>query len=225
VHIPDGFFQASACAGAGAVGATGLGVALRRTRALLDDRQIPLAGLVAAFIFGAQMLNFPVAGGTSGHLIGGALAAVFVGPWLAALCMSVVLLVQLLFADGGVTAIGLNVTIMGLVTTLGGWSVFRVFRTLLPRDRMGVVLASAIAAFSSVLFAAVAFTLAYAVGGASEVPIAKLATAMLSVHFFIALGEAVITASTVSMVMKVRPDLIVGAADVQPSLEERTATA
>lgn len=225
MHIPDGFFQASACAGAGAVGATGLGIAVRRTRALLDDRQIPLAGLVAAFIFGAQMLNFPVAGGTSGHLIGGALAAVLVGPWLAALCMSVVLLVQLLFADGGVTAIGLNVTIMGLVTTIGGWSIFRAVRMVLPRDGVGVVLASAVAAFSSVLLAAGAFTLAYAVGGASDVPIGKLAAAMLSVHFFIGIGEAVITASTVSMVMKVRPDLVAGATDVQPSLQESVATA
>jgi cobalt/nickel transport system permease protein len=221
VHIPDGFFQASACAGAGALGATGLGIAVRRTRLLLEDRQVPLAGLVAAFIFGAQMLNFPVAGGTSGHLIGGALAAVLVGPWLAAVCMTVVLMVQLMFADGGVTAIGLNVTILGLVTTFGGWGFFRIARRVLPNNAAGVVIAAGTAAFASVVLAAAAFTAAYAVGGASEVSISRLGSTMLAVHFLIGIGEAVITACTVSLVLRVRPDLVVGATDLEVVLQDR----
>src|SRR5215218_3875388 len=117
MHVPDGFLDAPTSVATGAVAAAGIAVALRGARRELDDRTAPLAGLVATFIFATQMLNFPVASGTSGHLLGGALAAVLVGPFTAVLCMSVVFLVQcLLFADGGITALGTNVVLMGLTT-------------------------------------------------------------------------------------------------------------
>ena len=123
MHIPDGFIDAGTSAGAGAVAVAGLAYCVRRGATDLDDAQVPLAGLVAAFVFAVQMLNFPVAGGTSGHLLGGALAAVLVGPWTAVLCLSVVLLVQgLMMADGGVTALGTNILLMGMVGVAVGYA-------------------------------------------------------------------------------------------------------
>src|SRR6476659_2203361 len=123
MHVPDGFLDAPTSLGTAAVAALGVGLALRCARRELDDRTAPLAGLVAAFVFATQMLNFPVASGTSGHLLGGALAAVLVGPFTALLCMATVFLVQcLLFADGGVTALGTNILLMGVITVVVGWA-------------------------------------------------------------------------------------------------------
>ena len=125
MHVPDGFFDAPTSVATGVVAAGAVAVALRKARNELDERTAPMAGLVAAFIFATQMLNFPVGAGTSGHLLGGALAAILVGPWTAILCMSTVLLVQaLLFADGGLTALGTNIMLMGVVTVAVGWAVF-----------------------------------------------------------------------------------------------------
>jgi cobalt/nickel transport system permease protein len=133
MHVPDGFLDLSTSAATGAVAAVGVGLALRGARRELDDRTAPMAGLVATFVFAAQMLNFPVVGGTSGHLLGGALAAVLAGPWTAVLVLAVVLLVQsLLFADGGITALGTNITLLGLVGVLTGWLVFRALQAVLP---------------------------------------------------------------------------------------------
>ena len=125
MHVPDGFLDAPTSVATGAVAVAGVALALRGARRELDDRTAPMAGLVATFVFAAQMINFPVGAGTSGHLLGGALAAVLVGPWSAVLCISVVLLVQaLLMADGGITALGTNITLMGLVGVWVGWGVF-----------------------------------------------------------------------------------------------------
>ena len=125
MHVPDGFLDAPTSVATGVVAAAGVAVALRGARRELDDRTAPMAGLVATFVFAGQMMNFPVAGGTSGHLLGGALAAVLVGPWTGVLCLATVLLVQGLFmADGGITALGTNVTLMGLVGVGVGWLVF-----------------------------------------------------------------------------------------------------
>src|SRR3954465_1449902 len=122
MHVPDGFLDAPTSVATGAAAVACVGVSLVRARRELDDRTAPMAGLVAAFIFAVQMLNFPVAAGTSGHLLGGALAAILVGPYTGVLCMAVVLLVQcVFFADGGLTALGINITIMGIVTVLVGW--------------------------------------------------------------------------------------------------------
>ena len=137
MHVPDGFFDAPTSVATGVVAVGAVAVSLRKARDELDERTAPMAGLVAAFIFATQMLNFPVGAGTSGHLLGGALAAVLVGPWTAVLCMSTVLLVQaLLFADGGVTALGTNIVLMGVVTVAVGWGVFKLVTALLPKTNV-----------------------------------------------------------------------------------------
>jgi cobalt/nickel transport system permease protein len=212
MHIPDGFIDLGTSAGAGVVGAGAIGVCVKQASKVIDDKQVPLAGLAAAFVFSVQMLNFPVAGGTSGHLLGGALAAVLVGPWLGPLCVAVVLVVQgLLFADGGLSALGLNVVNMAVIGAWGGYVLFLALRSILPRARSSIVAASGIAAGLSVPLAAVGFTLQYAVGGNDATAVSSVAAAMVGVHLLIGIGEGVITAMTVSAVMAVRPDLVYGA--------------
>jgi cobalt/nickel transport system permease protein len=218
VHIPDGFINATTSVGAGAVAAGGIGVSLRRAAQTLQERQAPLAGLVAAYIFAVQMLNFPVAAGTSGHLLGGVLAAVLVGPWAGAICVAVVLVVQSLFADGGLTALGLNITNMAVVGVFGGWAVFWLLRRALPATRTSVVAASGIAAGISVVLAAAAFVVEFAIGGTGGAPVGTVLAAMVGVHTLIGIGEGVITALTVGAVLRVRPDLVHGAADLQTPL-------
>jgi cobalt/nickel transport system permease protein len=212
VHVPDGFLDAPTSVATGAGAAVAIGVALRGARRELDDRTAPLAGLAAAFIFATQMLNFPVASGTSGHLLGGALAAILVGPFTGLLCMAVVFLVQcLLFADGGITALGTNIDLMGLVTVTVGWVVFRSLQITLPKRISMVPAAAAIAAFVSVPVAALGFVGLYAVGGSADIPLGNLATAMVGVHLLIGLGEAAITFLAVGSIIAVRPDLVYGA--------------
>ncbi|GAB2457284.1 hypothetical protein GCM10027265_03080 [Jatrophihabitans fulvus] len=226
MHAPDGFIDAPTSVGAGVVAAVGIALCLRGARSELDERAAPLAGLVAAFVFAVQMLNFPVAGGTSGHLLGGALAAVLVGPWTGALCVAVVLLVQaLVFADGGLTALGTNVISMSLTTVVVGYAVFRGVRALLPRRTWAVVAASGVAAFLAVPAASLAFVALYAIGGTTDVPLGTVVGAMVGVHLLIGIGEALITAATVAAVIGVRPDLVHGARDLRRPLALRTAGA
>ncbi|HEX2564826.1 MAG TPA: energy-coupling factor ABC transporter permease [Acidimicrobiales bacterium] len=212
MHIPDGFIDGTTSAGAAAVAAGGLGATLRRAGEVLDERRVPLAGLVAAVVFAVQMLNFPVVSGTSGHLLGGALAAVLVGPAVGAVCVTVVLAVQaLLFADGGLSALGLNVLNMALVTAFGGYAAFLLARRVLLRTPSSVVGAAGIAAAVSVVLSALAFTLEYAVGGTGTASVATVAGAMVGVHVLIGVGEGVITALVVGAVLATRPDLVWGA--------------
>jgi cobalt/nickel transport system permease protein len=219
VHIPDGFINAPTSLAAGAVAAGGVGVSLRRAAQTLQERQAPLAGLVAAYIFAVQMLNFPVAAGTSGHLLGGALAAVLVGPWAGALCVSVVLLVQgLLFADGGLSALGLNIVNMALVTAWGGYAVFLLLRRALPATKTSVTVSAGVAAGISVVLASLAFVVEYAIGGNGGASVGTVFAAMVGVHTLIGIGEGIITALTVGVVLGVRPDLVYGAADLQTPL-------
>ena len=181
---------------------------------------------MAAFVFAVQMLNFPVASGTSGHLLGGVLAAVLVGPWVGTLCVAVVLAVQaLLFADGGLSALGLNIVNMALVTALGGYLLFRALRFVLPRTQGGVVLASGIAAGLGVVLSSLAFTVEYAIGGAGAASIATVAGAMVGVHLLIGIGEGIITGMTVSAVLASRPDLVYGARDLFAARAMAAATA
>ncbi|MFB7258971.1 energy-coupling factor ABC transporter permease [Streptomyces nojiriensis] len=222
MHVPDGFINAPVSVAAGVVAAAAVAVSLRGARRELDERTAPLAGLVAAFIFAVQMLNFPVAAGTSGHLLGGALAAILVGPYTGVLCVSVVLLMQgILFADGGLTALGVNVTVMGVVTVVVAYAIFRGLLGLLPPTRRSVTAAAFTGALLSVPAAAAAFTLVYAVGGTTDVPIGKVFTAMVGVHVLIGIGEAAITAATVGAVIAVRPDLVHGARGLTSSLKLR----
>jgi cobalt/nickel transport system permease protein len=215
MHIPDGFIDGTTSAGVAVVAAGGLGATLRRAGEVLDERRVPLAGLVAAFVFAVQMLNFPVASGTSGHLLGGALAAVLVGPAVGAVCVTVVLAVQaLLFADGGLSALGLNVLNMALVTAFGGYAVFVLMRRVVSRTPSSVVAVAGVAAAVSVVLSALAFTLEYALGGTGTASVATVAGAMVGVHVVIGVGEGVITALVVGAVLATRPDLVWGARDL-----------
>ena len=226
MHVPDGFLDAPTSIATGVVAAGAVGVALRGARRELDDRTAPLAGLVAAFVFATQMLNFPVAGGTSGHLLGGALAAILVGPFTGLLCMSVVFLVQcLLFADGGITALGTNILLMGVVTVVVGWTVFRLLPRILPKRVSMVAPAAGVAALVSVPVAALVFVLLYAVGGTADIPLDTLLPAMVGVHVLVGIGEAVITFLAVASILAVRPDLVYGARAVLQAreLEIRTS--
>ncbi len=228
MHVPDGFLDAATSIGTAVVAAGGLAVALRGARRELDDRTAPMAGLVAAFVFAAQMLNFPVGAGTSGHLLGGALAAVLVGPYTGALCLAVVLLVQaLLFADGGITALGTNITLFSVVAVGVGWLVFRGLQRMLPKRVSLVPVAASVAALVSVPVAALAFVGLFAIGGQVPVPLGAVASAMLGWHVLIGIGEAVITALVVSSVVAVRPDLVYGAQSARsaPRLQIRTPEA
>ncbi|MFE7792462.1 energy-coupling factor ABC transporter permease [Streptomyces sp. NPDC057460] len=222
MHVPDGFINAPVSAAAGVVAAGAVAVSLRGARRELDERTAPLAGLVAAFIFAVQMLNFPVAAGTSGHLLGGALAAILVGPCTGVLCISVVLLMQgILFADGGLTALGVNVLDMGITTTVVAYALFRGLVGVLPRTRRSMTAASFVAALVSVPAAAVVFTLIYWIGGTTDIAIGKVFTAMVGVHVLIGIGEALITALTVGAVIAVRPDLVHGARGLTAPLKLR----
>lgn len=212
MHVPDGFLDAATSLATGAVAAVGVAGALRGARRELDDRTAPLAGLVATFVFAAQMLNFPVAAGTSGHLLGGTLAAVLVGPCTATLCLTVVLAVQaLLFADGGLTALGTNITLMALVGVWVGYAAFLAARRLLPRRVASLPWAAAVGAAVSVPAAALVFAGLFALGGTVPVPLGTLVVAMGGVHALIGVGEAAITALVVGAVVGVRPDLVHGA--------------
>jgi cobalt/nickel transport system permease protein len=212
MHVPDGFLDAPTSIATGVAAAVAVGVALRKARHELDDRTAPMAGLVATFVFAAQMVNFPVGLGTSGHLLGGALAAVLVGPWTGLLAVSVVLIVQALpLADGGITALGTNISLLGIVGVVIGWVVFRGLQRVLPK-RLGLVpVLAAVGALVSVPVAALAFVGLYAVGGTAPVPLDGLTTAMLGWHTLIGVGEALITGLVVASVVAVRPDLVYGA--------------
>jgi cobalt/nickel transport system permease protein len=226
MHIPDGFIGAPTSAAAAAVAIAGVGVSVKKASETLHEKQIPLCGLVSAFVFAVQMLNFPVAAGTSGHLLGGVLAAVLVGPWAGVLCVSVVLTVQaVVFADGGLSALGLNIVNMGLVGALGGYAVFLLARRLMARAPRSVVLASAIAAGVSIVLAAVAFTIEYSIGGAGGASLPAVFGAMVGVHTLIGIGEGVITWLTVGAVLASRPDLVHGARDLAPVVVDRRVLA
>lgn len=211
MHIPDGFIDAPTSLAFGAASAVGVAVAVRAARRSLDTRAAPLAGLTAVFVFAAQMINFPVAAGTSGHLMGGALAAVLVGPAAGVLALTVVLVIQaFLFADGGLSAIGLNVANIALLVTVASWVAFTALRAVLPKSRSSVVVAATIAAFVSVPVSSLGFVLQYAIGGTGTAPVGTVLWSVLSVHVLIGVGEAVITGIVVSSVMASRSDLVTG---------------
>lgn len=219
MHVPDGFLDVPTSIATGVVAAGALGISLRRANREIHESGPALAGLIAAFIFAVQMVNFPVGAGTSGHLLGGALAAALVGPWTGVLCMAVVLLVQgLLFADGGLTALGTNILDMGLATVFVGFVLTVALLRVLPQRKGSVGPAVGIAAFLSVPAAAVVFTALYAVGGAVSVPLNQLATAMIGWHLLIGIGEGLISVAVVGAVMASRPDLIYVARHLRPDL-------
>jgi len=223
MHIPDGFIDIPTSAAFGTLALAGTAIALKKAKSEVDDRTAPMAGLTAVFIFAVQMLNFPVAAGTSGHLLGGALAMVLVGPYAASLAITVVLGVQaLLFADGGLTALGLNVFNLSVIAVLVSFLVFKLMLKLLPKAKSAIPLAAGIAAFVSVPVSASAFTLQYAIGGNGTAPVETVFIAMLTTHLLIGIGEAVITMLTVSAILASRSDLVFGWSRKEVSLEIRS---
>ncbi|MGI9017500.1 MAG: energy-coupling factor ABC transporter permease [Euzebya sp.] len=215
MHAPDGFLTAGTAVATGAISAGTIGLALSRTRDTLADKQVPLAGIAAAFIFAAQMFNFPVLAGTTGHLLGGALAAILLGPSLGAIVVTVVVVVQAFaFADGGLTALGYNTLNMAIITAFGGYALFVLLRKLFPANGAGVVAASGLAAGLSVVLSSLAFSLEWLFGATAPVPFDRVLGAMVGVHLLIGIGEAVITALAVGAVLSARPDLVFGARDL-----------
>src|SRR5829696_3245662 len=207
MHIPDGFLSPEVAAGTAVLATGAVAVGLRRAGSRLDDRQVPLLGVTGAFVFAAQMLNFPVVGGTSGHFLGAALATILLGPWLASLVLAVVLATQsFVFADGGVSALGANVDDMGVVGALVTGGLMLAARRTLPRRR-GVLLGVAGAgAWLGVVAGAAATSVCLALSG--TVPLGTVLPAMLAVHVVIGVGEAVITVAALGALMTTRPELI-----------------
>jgi len=207
MHIPDGFVAGAVNAGTGAMSAACCGLALVRARQTLGDKQVPLLGVTAAFIFAAQMLNFPVAGGTSGHLIGAVLAAVLLGPSAAVVVLGAVLILQcFLFADGGLTALGANVFNMALVAPVVGFGVYALVRRAAGDGLRARLLATGFAAWCSTVAASVACAGELAASGTVLWRVAF--PAMAAVHMVIGLGEAAITTLVVAAVAGVRPELM-----------------
>jgi cobalt/nickel transport system permease protein len=207
LHIPDGFLTVLVSAVGWLLAVVVVGYALRQTRNHLGERQIPLLGVMAAFIFAAQAINFPVAGGTSGHMLGGALAAIVLGPWSAVLVMTAVIGLQaLLFQDGGLIVMGWNIVNMGVLTVLIGSLVYRLLNGWLGRNRNSLMIAGAVGAWLSVEVAAVATAVELVASGTSPLTIAL--PAMVGVHALIGIGEAIITVGALALIYSTRPDLL-----------------
>lgn len=214
MHMSDGIVDAPTSVMFAAIALIVLGVCGWKARSELDERTVPLAGLVAAFIFAVQMVNFPILPGVSGHLLGGALAAILVGPYTGALCIAIVLVVQsLLFADGGVTALGANIVNMAIIGVGAGYGIALAMYSVARRRAEGlpvrvIGLIAFLAGLIGTVFAAMGFVLEYAIGGAAPSSLGAVLGYMLLTHVLIGVGEGVITAVTVMAVVRARPDQI-----------------
>lgn len=207
MHIPDGFLSAPVAVAGWAAMLLVLALAVRMTNNQLSERAVPLMGVMAAFIFAAQMMNFPVAGGTSGHMLGGALAAILLGPWAAVIVMSAVIGLQaVLFQDGGIAAMGANILNMGIVSALVGYVIYRSAAPF-TRNRRPLLLATAfVAAWISVEVAAIATTMELVASGTTAFGVAF--PAMVGVHALIGIGEGLITAAALGFILSTRADLV-----------------
>lgn len=207
MHIPDGFLSTGTTAATWIISAGGVGLAVRQVNRELGERQVPMMGVAAAFIFAAQMLNFPVAGGTSGHLLGGALAAILLGPWAGTLILTCVLAVQaLLFQDGGLLALGANIFNMAIVGVWVGWLVYQGVRRLIGASTLSTMIAGFAAAWLSVEVASLCAAAELALSGTS--PLAVALPAMGGIHALIGIGEGLITVGVLAFLRAVRPDLL-----------------
>ncbi len=207
MHIPDGFLNIATVATTYAVSAGGVGNAVRIANRKLGEKQVPLMGVLAAFIFAAQMLNFPIAGGTSGHLIGAALAAILLGPWAGVLIMSCVLIAQcLIFQDGGLLALGANILNMGIVASFSGYYIYRLVTSLMGNGRRSTLVGGFAGAWGSVFLASIVCAVELAVSGVS--PMGVVLPAMAGIHALIGIGEGLITGAVLSLVLATRADLL-----------------
>ncbi len=204
MHIPDGFLNVTVSVIFWVLTIVIIGMAVSRTNKSLGEKQVPLMGIMAAFIFAAQMINFPVAGGTSGHLLGGALAAIVLGPWAGMLVMTAVIAVQgLLFQDGGLLVMGANIFNMGLLTAAIGYGLYR---SVMNKSTGTKLVFAGVAAWFSVMAGALSTSLQLWLSGTSNLQTVTIA--MLSVHALIGIGEALITVAALSFIFRTRPDLL-----------------
>ena len=209
MHVPDGFMNVTMSAATGVISFGTLWAYIRSAKDLIADKFIALTGMMSALIFVLQMINFPVAAGTSGHLLGGALAVIVLGPRLGLICLSVVVIIQsLLFADGGLSALGVNVLNMAIVTSATSWFIVKYWIKFIGKNKTSIVTVSVLAGILSVVFSSIAFTIQYAIGGTISIPVGTVLIAMVSTHLIIGLGEGIITALIVTLLMRVRPDLV-----------------
>jgi cobalamin biosynthesis protein CbiM len=223
MHIPDGFIDLPTSAAFAAASALAVAGAVKGARKQLSEQSAPLAGLTAVFIFAVQMLNFPVAAGTSGHLIGAALAMVLVGPYAATLALVVVLIIQaFLFADGGLTALGLSIFNMAVISVWVSFAVFMLLKKIFPKTKSWLVIATFVSALISVPAAAIGFVIQYAIGANATFSVGTVLNAMVGTHILIGIGEAIITALTVSAVLASRSDLVFGWENKNIKLEIRS---
>jgi len=223
MHIPDGFIDLPTSAAFAAASALAVAGAVKGARKQLSEQSAPLAGLTAVFIFAVQMLNFPVAAGTSGHLIGAALAMVLVGPYAATLALVVVLIIQaFLFADGGLTALGLSIFNMAVISVWVSFGVFMLLKKIFPKTKSWLVIATFVSALISVPAAAIGFVIQYAIGANATFSVGTVLNAMVGTHILIGIGEAIITALTVSAVLASRSDLVFGWDNKNIKLEIRS---
>jgi cobalt/nickel transport system permease protein len=207
LHVPDGPLSPPVLLITWAIAIGLIAISLKRAQAEYQERAVPLMGVCAAFIFAAQMINFPIPGGTSGHLLGGTLAGALLGPWAGSLVMVAVFIVQsVVFQDGGLTALGANIFNMGLIGTFGGYYVYRTIRFAVGRDTLrGVVVGAAVAAWTSVVVASIICAIQLALSGIVSLTVALIA--MASWHLLIGIGEALITVIALSFIWRTRPDL------------------
>ena len=209
MHVPDGFMNVTMSAATGAISFGTLWAYIRSAKDLVADKFIALTGMMSALIFVLQMINFPIAAGTSGHLLGGALAVIVLGPRLGLICLSVVVIIQsLLFADGGLSALGVNVLNMAIVTSATSWFIVKYWIKFIGKNKTSIVSVSVLAGILSVVFSSIAFTIQYAIGGTISIPVGTVLLAMVTTHFIIGFGEGIITALIVTLLIRVRPDLI-----------------
>ena len=209
MHVPDGFINAPVSAASGLISLGTIWAYIRNAKNLVADRLIALTGMMSALIFVLQMINFPIAAGTSGHLLGGALAVVVLGPSLGSICISIVVVIQsLLFADGGLSALGVNLLNMAVVTSLIGWITISTWKKLFGESYSSTISGSFIAGLLSVVFSSIAFVLEYSLGGTVAVPLGSVLIAMVSSHLLIGIGEGIITSLIVSLLLRVRSDLV-----------------
>ncbi len=211
MHIPDGFLSAPVCAATGAVSLGAVGYSVRRLKDSLSERTIPLTGMMSAMVFAGQMINFPIPGAlVSGHLMGGVLAAVILGPWAGCVALTLVLVVQwALFADGGMLALGANILHMAVIGSLGGYALYSTIRNFLGRNARATVTGAVIASWFSVMAAAAMFCVEFGVSHAGQgYSFRNLFALMVAYHSLIGIGEALITGLAVSFVLAQRPDLI-----------------
>ena len=209
MHVPDGFMNVTMSAATGVISFGTLWAYIRSAKDLIADKFIALTGMMSALIFVLQMINFPIAAGTSGHLLGGALAVIVLGPRLGLICLSVVVIIQsLLFADGGLSALGVNVLNMAIVTSATSWFIVKYWIKFIGKNRTSIVSVSVLAGILSVVFSSIAFTIQYAIGGTISIPVGTVLLAMVTTHFIIGFGEGIITALIITLLIRVRPDLI-----------------